>query len=57
MLSLHVPYTRGEIVRLAHERTQVVSERHTEDGTDLVLRVPADLVPAFEEFTVNGADA
>jgi GTP-binding protein HflX len=50
-LSLLVPYTRGEIVRLAHERTQVVSERHAEDGTHLVLRVPADLVPSFSEFT------
>ena len=36
------------VVRLAHERAQVVSERHTEDGTHLVLRVPLDLVPAFE---------
>jgi GTP-binding protein HflX len=56
-LSLAVPFTRGEIVRLAHERAQVVSERHTENGTQLVLRVPSDLVPAFSEFVVDGAEA
>jgi GTPase len=55
-LSLLVPFTRGEIVRLAHERAQVVTERHAEDGTHLVLRVPADLLPAFEDFAVSGAD-
>ena len=58
-MSLLVPYTRGEIVKLAHERTQVVTERHTADGTQLVLRVPADLIPAFQGFGLtaeNGDD-
>ncbi len=49
-LTLLVPFTRGDVVRLAHERTQVVSERHAEDGTHLVLRIPCDLLPGFEEF-------
>jgi hypothetical protein len=29
-----------------------VSERHTETGTQLVLRVPAEMLPAFESFKV-----
>lgn len=48
-----LPYTRGELVRLAHEKTQILSERHTEDGTLVVLRVPAELASPFEEYAVE----
>ncbi len=49
-MTLMVPYTRGDLVKLAHERTQILSERHTQDGTRLVLRVPSELVLRFSEF-------
>ncbi|MDZ4063638.1 MAG: GTPase HflX, partial [Coriobacteriia bacterium] len=49
-LSVLVPYTRGELVQLAHERAQIVSESHTPQGTQLLLRVPAELAAAFREF-------
>jgi GTP-binding protein HflX len=52
-ITVLVPYTRGEIVTLAHERAQIVSERHTETGTQLVLRVPAEMAPAFADFQVE----
>lgn len=52
-LTVLVPYTRGEMVQMAHERTQVISEHHTADGTQLVLRVPAELVERFSEFMVT----
>jgi GTP-binding protein HflX len=51
-LTVLVPYTRGDIVTLAHERAQIVSERHTESGTQLVIRVPAESAPAFEPFRI-----
>ncbi|MDR3687533.1 MAG: GTPase HflX [Coriobacteriia bacterium] len=51
-LTVLVPYTRGDVVTLAHERALIVSERHTESGTQLVLRVPAEMAPAFEEFRI-----
>ena len=51
-ITILVPYTRGDVVTLAHERAQIVSERHTETGTQLVLRVPAEMLPAFESFKV-----
>ncbi len=51
-LTLLVPYTRGDLVQMAHERTQVISERHTPDGTQLVLRVSAELVERFSEFKI-----
>jgi len=52
-MTLLVPYSRGDLVALAHERAQIMSERHTEDGTRLVLRVPAATVPAFEGFVAE----
>lgn len=51
-LTVLVPYTRGEMVQMAHERTQVISEHHTSEGTQLVLRVPAELVERFASFMV-----
>jgi len=48
-----LPYTRGELVKLAHERTQILSERHTEEGTLLVMRVPSGLESSFEEYAVE----
>jgi 50S ribosomal subunit-associated GTPase HflX len=53
-MTLLVPYTRGEIVRAAHERAQIVSEHHTEQGTQLVVRAPADTIALFEPFTLDG---
>ncbi len=55
-MTVLVPYTRGELVQLAHERTQVISERHTSDGTQLVIRVPAELVDRFAGFTLASQD-
>ncbi|MFU8890194.1 MAG: GTPase HflX [Anaerosomatales bacterium] len=55
-MTVLVPYTHGEVVRLAHERTHLVSERHTPEGTALVMRVPSTMVPTFAEYAVD-ADA
>jgi len=52
-LTMMVPYTRGDLVQLAHERTHLVSERHTPEGTRIVAKVPQELVRRFEEFQVD----
>ncbi|MDP2182909.1 MAG: GTPase HflX [Actinomycetota bacterium] len=52
-LTLLVPYTRGDLVKLAHERTHLVSEKHTAEGTALVIRTPRSLAGAFAEFTIE----
>ncbi|MBQ9067921.1 MAG: GTPase HflX [Eggerthellaceae bacterium] len=54
MLSLIVPYDQGSIVSLAHERCSIVEERHEEDGTHLVVRAPAALVPHFASYVEQG---
>lgn len=55
-MTVLVPYTHGELVRLAHEKTHLVSERHTPEGTQLVMQVPSAVVPSFSEYEIS-ADA
>jgi len=49
-VSAVVPYTRGDLVQLAHERAQIITERHTEQGTHLVIQAPAEIAVQFEQF-------
>lgn len=41
-MTVLLPYTRGDLVQLAHERGRILSERHLEDGTQLVVRMPTE---------------
>ncbi len=50
-LDVLIPYTRGDLVRLAHEEAYIVSEEHTETGTHLIVRVPVAHASSFSEFT------
>ena len=49
-LTVLVPYTRGDLVQLAHERGHILSERHTDSGTQLVVRMPADSAHELTPF-------
>jgi GTP-binding protein HflX len=49
-MTLLVPYDRGDIVGLAHEKTQVVAEEHTQTGTRLVVRAPSAVAGRLEPF-------
>lgn len=51
-----VPYTRGDLVQLAHERAHIISEKHTENGTALVVQVPPDIAGSFETFRIEPKD-
>ena len=55
-LSLLVPYEHGEIVALAHEQAQVISEEHTAEGTRVTVRVSAELTPRFEAFVERAGE-
>lgn len=52
-LTVLIPYTRGDLVTTAHERAQILSERHTDEGTQLALRVPAEMAKLFEPFSIG----
>ncbi len=53
VISILVPYTRGDLVRVAHEHTQIVSQSHEENGTRLTLRVPPDISSQFEPYRTD----
>lgn len=55
-VSALLPYTRGDLVQYAHEKAQILAERHTETGTHLVLRAPKEIAARFAEFGIESAE-
>lgn len=47
---IHLPYERGDLLSLFHERGQVDEENHTGSGVQIHGRVPSRLIPVFEPF-------
>lgn len=45
-----VPYERGDLVRLAHERGHILTEEHTEVGTRLTFVAPEAVTARFGDF-------
>jgi len=54
LMNVLIPFTRGELVQLAHTRTTIVESSHNEEGTLMTLRVPQELVGQFERFEIEG---
>jgi GTP-binding protein HflX len=52
LLSVAIPYTRGDLLTLAHEHCIVVSETYEADGTHLQIRVPDALRSRFSGFEI-----
>lgn len=53
VMTVLIPYKRGELVQLAHEHTSISTERHTETGTVLSLRAPAALAARFADYVID----
>ncbi len=49
-LDVLVPYTRGEMVRLAHERGRIITEEHTAEGTHLVFTASPGIASQFRSL-------
>lgn len=45
-----IPYNRGDIVSLAHERCRVLEESYEEEGTKLTLLAPSAYAANFEPY-------
>jgi GTPase len=45
-----IPYSKADLVNLFRERGMVERENHKEDGTDIVGRLPASVVPSFVDY-------
>ncbi|MDY0087293.1 MAG: GTPase HflX [Coriobacteriia bacterium] len=52
-MTVLVPYTHGELVRIAHEHTHLVSERHTAEGTRLVISAPKSVASRFRRYAIK----
>jgi GTP-binding protein HflX len=52
--SMHVllPYDRGDLVRLAHERGHILSEEHTAEGTLLSFLAPETVAARFADYAL-----
>jgi GTP-binding protein HflX len=51
-LTVKLPYTRGDLLSLFHERGQVAREDHLADGIVVDGRVPERLIPYFDTYRV-----
>lgn len=53
VMEVLVPYSRGDVVSIAHERCTVLAESYGERGTVLTVRVPNDLTALFEGYVLS----
>jgi GTP-binding protein HflX len=49
-LDVRLPYQRGDLVARIHQRGEVLSTRHTEDGTELRVRVDRELAAELAPY-------
>ncbi len=49
-LQILLPYNRGDLLSMFHERGQVEGEEHKADGIHIYGRLPARLIPYFEPY-------
>ncbi len=54
-LDVLVPYDRGDLVARVHERGEVLGSEHTEEGTELRVRVDQMLAAELAPFAVTAA--
>ena len=55
-LDVLIPYQRGDLVSLAHERCHIISESHEEMGTRLQLLVAPAFVSTFSPYLAPEGD-
>ena len=48
-----VPYQRGDLVSVAHERCHIISEEHRADGTHLQMLVGPAYASMFEPYAIS----
>ena len=53
-LEVLVPYERGDLVSVAHERCRILSEAHEEGGTRITMLASPSYAGMFRRFAVGG---
>jgi GTP-binding protein HflX len=52
-LEVQIPFKRGDLVAMFHERGLVETETHSAEGTHISGRLPARLLPYFRDFRAD----
>ena len=52
-LEVLIPYQRGDLVSLAHERCHIISEAHEAEGTRIQMLAGPAFASAFEPFAID----
>ena len=52
-LTVLLPFARGDLLNLLHQRAHILSEDYQPDGTMLQVDCPADLLDRIREYTVS----
>lgn len=53
IISVLIPYERGDLVSVAHERGFIVREEHSEGGTIIDMRISPSYASLFEKFLIS----
>ncbi len=56
-LDVLIPYSRGNLVSIAHERCHIVSEEHEEAGTHIAMLAPLSYAGLFRPYAREAAEA
>ena len=48
-----IPYKKGDLVSLAHQRCTILNEQYTENGTHMSIRIAPEFINRFEPFEVT----
>lgn len=48
-----IPYEKGDLVSLAHQRCTILNEQYTENGTRMSIRIAPEFINRFEPFEVT----
>ena len=49
-MSVCIPFDRGELVRIAHDRCSVLEESYNERGTRITMRCPSNWADRFTPY-------
>ena len=53
LMDVIIPYSKGDLVSLAHERCSIISEQHEEGGTHRLLQVPPEYTARYAPFLIE----
>jgi len=50
LLTIHLPYSAGDLMSLLHRQATIETETHDETGTLVTVRIPPELLDTFEPY-------